>query len=273
MRKPKVEIAMEFVTPTQAREWLRDNNPNNRNIVERTVAKYANDIMNDAWVFNSSGIGFDVSGNLTNGQHRLRAISDANKGIYALIVRGLSLDSIKNEDQQKTRGISGINQILHPEQKNQNARAARVRALAEGFGKTKTALSYYAYEYWYGVFEHSIEWSLQVFPSGGGEKKAFSRASVCASFICAHGLKQYSSKVDELATRIVNNDRLETGTTPHTLHRYITATAPSISDSAQIFRQVCYALKLFLDSENRVSIKDTDQGVVHFLNQYGERIR
>ena len=61
-----------LVTPEMAREWLT-HNTHNRPVSRQYVEKYARDMRAGRWHYTNQGIGFDVNGVMTDGQHRLLA--------------------------------------------------------------------------------------------------------------------------------------------------------------------------------------------------------
>lgn len=85
------DLRAEFIdiTPSMAEKWLAENNKHNRKMYEKTTGSYERDMKNDAWCINNQGIGFDVNGNLIDGQHRLFAIVRAQKPVKMLVVTGL----------------------------------------------------------------------------------------------------------------------------------------------------------------------------------------
>ena len=61
-----------LVMPEMAREWLT-HNTHNRPVSRQTVEQYARDMKAGRWYYTNQGIGFDVNGVMTDGQHRLLA--------------------------------------------------------------------------------------------------------------------------------------------------------------------------------------------------------
>lgn len=67
-----------LVTPQLAKEWLRHNKPDNRRQTKARIQYYAEEMKAGRWQLTSQGIAFNTLGQLTNGQHRLSAIVEAN---------------------------------------------------------------------------------------------------------------------------------------------------------------------------------------------------
>ena len=85
----KETLAIELITPDQARQYLAFNT-NNRNLRKAHVEKLANDIKNGRWVYNSATIVFNGDGTLLDGQHRLAAIIDADTPVKVAVARGVA---------------------------------------------------------------------------------------------------------------------------------------------------------------------------------------
>lgn len=77
----------------------------NRNANERNIQKYRRDMEDGLWDYTGAPLVFDKLGFLTDGQHRLRALSGAESGtvVRFLLVLGISRDSQKSMDQGKPR--------------------------------------------------------------------------------------------------------------------------------------------------------------------------
>lgn len=89
--KPHAEI--RDVTPEWAMRVLEKHSKSisegtfrQRNIIQRTVATYAQDMRAGNWGLTGQGITFDVDGNLLDGQHRLYAVCKAGITVKMLIM-------------------------------------------------------------------------------------------------------------------------------------------------------------------------------------------
>ncbi|MBI5445870.1 MAG: hypothetical protein HY900_32220 [Deltaproteobacteria bacterium] len=76
------------VTPQLARQWLTKNT-RNRHLSPALVRRYADALRAGQWVPHGQAIQFDESGNLLDGQHRLRAIVEADTSAEMMVVRGV----------------------------------------------------------------------------------------------------------------------------------------------------------------------------------------
>lgn len=92
------------VTPDLAREWL-GKNKNNRRINPKRVTTLAQEIVRGNWVANGESIKLNGD-QLLDGQHRLRAVVEADKPIETLVVSGLPTSVFATIDQNKKRSGS-----------------------------------------------------------------------------------------------------------------------------------------------------------------------
>lgn len=83
----------EVITPEQARIWLSSNTDQQHSLKHSVVVKYARDMVDDNWKPAGDPIRIDVNGRLVDGQHRLKAISAANKPQIMFVLRNVSPDS------------------------------------------------------------------------------------------------------------------------------------------------------------------------------------
>ena len=83
-----VTVAVEDISPEIAEQYL-GKNLHNRNVRQRKVAVYADDMALGRWKWkNGSTIVFNESGVLDDGQHRLLAVIESGKTVRMIVVRG-----------------------------------------------------------------------------------------------------------------------------------------------------------------------------------------
>jgi hypothetical protein len=80
-----------LVTPGMAELWLTLNTVN-RTIRNTKVIQYACDMLDGNWKLTGEAIKFSVTGRLLDGQHRLKAIIEADTAVPMFVVRGLPDD-------------------------------------------------------------------------------------------------------------------------------------------------------------------------------------
>lgn len=87
--RPTIRTTLQFVTPSQAAEWLSKNNAGNRGIRRGLVDDLRQIILDGKWETTHQGIAFYEDGSLADGQHRLSAIVAADVGVWVSVTTGL----------------------------------------------------------------------------------------------------------------------------------------------------------------------------------------
>lgn len=90
-------LKREFVTPQKAEEWLKFNTIN-RSLDLKRVATYATDMERNRWNFGHdeapvSDIMFNGNGTLLDGQYRLAAVVQCQKGQWFIVKREMPIES------------------------------------------------------------------------------------------------------------------------------------------------------------------------------------
>jgi hypothetical protein len=95
----EIKCAVIDVTPDMAEDWLKKNRQN-RKVREDRVDRYA-DLMRDGeWLVSPDAIAFSYTDKLINGQHRLKAIAQLDKGesVQCMVVFNLDPSAFKIAD-------------------------------------------------------------------------------------------------------------------------------------------------------------------------------
>jgi hypothetical protein len=92
------------VTPEIANKLLQ-RNLNNRNLSDRLVSKYEQDMRGGNWTITHQGIAFYEDGTLADGQHRLAAIIRSGVPISMYVTRGLKREQAINIDMNRPRSV------------------------------------------------------------------------------------------------------------------------------------------------------------------------
>jgi hypothetical protein len=95
------------VTPDMAKEWLL-NNTSNRPIRAQHVNALAVSITHGEWVVSHQGIAFSTGGTLLDGQHRLKAIIEADLPVQMLVTTGVNESAYKVLDCGVKRTIADL---------------------------------------------------------------------------------------------------------------------------------------------------------------------
>ena len=103
--KPRVTTKLERMTPKRAHKYLALFGKN-RKISPGWVTYLANEIKAKRWLVTNSGIGFNKKGEGDDGQHRLKAVIEANCDVWMNVTRGLD---------KGTKNVIDINRIRKPQ--------------------------------------------------------------------------------------------------------------------------------------------------------------
>lgn len=102
-----MDAKLELITPALAKELLL-NAKKNRNLNEKMVRRYADDMSAGRWQVNGQGIVLDVQGQMIDGQHRCSAIILAQRAQNILVVRGVATAAMETMDTGKARSLSDV---------------------------------------------------------------------------------------------------------------------------------------------------------------------
>lgn len=257
-----IVVDIRFVTPEMAKEWLANTKRNNRSLRKGVVEKYVYDIKNNAWTVNSSAIGFDTDGNLTNGQHRLNAIVKADRGIYTLCIFGLPIRSMDTEDVGASRGVNGALQIRGVE--NANAKKAIVQVIANHVFKTTVVLSVSQYDNFNLRFPGAIDWVWDAFKGAKVQIRAGVRAAFLYAWISGEHRELIESIVSDLKNSFAGTFALAGGSTEVALRSYI-LDGSLRDDGDVIFRKVTRAIhSIFVGGKPLTKLQESKEGIEYF---------
>ncbi len=107
IRSTNLKVALVYVTPKIAKEYLKGN-LNNRKISKRTVKFLADQMKYNLFKENGESIVFDENGNLNDGQHRLHAIIESGKSFYIVVVKGVKPLTMATYDTGKNRSAADV---------------------------------------------------------------------------------------------------------------------------------------------------------------------
>ena len=95
------------ITPHLATELLK-RNTHNRGLRDRAVADYARDMASGNWVINGEAIKIAANGDVLDGQHRLHAITKAERAVDMFVVIGLDPETQETMDSGRKRSTSDV---------------------------------------------------------------------------------------------------------------------------------------------------------------------
>lgn len=105
MVEDKVAPEVVTVTPGVAKRWLLQNQKN-RHIRPTYVEQLKRSLVRGQWTASTDAIGFDESGRLVNGQHRLTAIAESGISADLLVVHDLPPNARLNLDVGAKRSFA-----------------------------------------------------------------------------------------------------------------------------------------------------------------------
>ena len=85
-------MTIEVIGPDAAQLYLDSSHERQRNAIESKILRYAEEMRRGLWYeppYTYSTIAFDSDGRLVNGQHRMRAIVEADVSLAFLVIRGV----------------------------------------------------------------------------------------------------------------------------------------------------------------------------------------
>lgn len=115
---------LELMTPERADSILKNQNPKNRKIRDRSVEKIAFDIISNNWRVTHQAIAFSSDGELLDGQHRLSAIVKAKKAVRLYVKYGLDKECMDVIDSGNCRTASDTLRLRFDAKSSSTAAAA-----------------------------------------------------------------------------------------------------------------------------------------------------
>lgn len=103
-----VTSSIELITPDMARYWIKEKNRDNRPMRPNFIHYLARQLKAGNFHLTTDGIGFDKDGFLTNGQHRLMAIIEADIAARMLVLRGVTPDANLVTDRGVSRTLADV---------------------------------------------------------------------------------------------------------------------------------------------------------------------
>lgn len=111
------KVYVRSIGPAEAQAFLERNAANQRPLRPGDIKRYANDMAKGQWIDDVSAITFDTNGNLTNGQHRLRAIVESATVQSFIIGENWPVEAMQMMDQGNKRSqldricVSGVDML------------------------------------------------------------------------------------------------------------------------------------------------------------------
>lgn len=219
------------VTPTMAADWLTLNIENNRAITEARVEAYVRTINEGQWQLTPEGVMFDTDGNLIDGQHRLTAISRANKPVKMVVWRDVPFESMEVLNTGVSRTTADILTVtgglgnVGGAAKTAVARASVIYRLHHPtFHQSKMTVA--IYDWVKHRYEADLDWAQKAYPLNGGGSmslttRRFRSPTVMAALIIAH--KRQEEAVESFARKADRAVELTEKDPAYALRKYLDA--------------------------------------------------
>lgn len=121
-------VKIMWITPDMALDMLTRTHSKQRPVDKTAVSRYARLMKEGGWRLTNQGIGLDHDGSVSDGQHRLRAIVEAEIPIRMMVTKGVTMDdALSGVDKGRIR-TAGQDLGMRGES-NSHAKAAICRTI------------------------------------------------------------------------------------------------------------------------------------------------
>jgi len=199
-------------TPAMAKTLLKKNG-RNRSINKSNVNALLNDIMDDQWFPNGDAISFYDTGDVAEGQHRLKAIVISGKTVPILVVFGLKAETAIGMGSGKSRNSRAIAKING---ENLPAAAIGMTGFYLQIESKRSKISQRQKQEFYKANKEHVDFVLDAFETHRDGNKYIPGiyvGYVQAALMAAHAAKVSNSNLDDfirvLVTGIPKNGKRE----------------------------------------------------------------
>lgn len=180
-----VESEIRTITPTEASIMLATMpDGGNRKLRVSHAETLASLILSDNWVISHQGIAFDQSGRLIDGQHRLTAITIAERPVEILVTLGLQAEAIHGVDRGSTRTIADLMRLAHGVSGG-SILTAVCRVLQRELEGNRRAQTVAGAMQVYRRYQPGIDWVVTALPGRVAMSKAPVRAALALAYMTA----------------------------------------------------------------------------------------
>ena len=102
-KQKEYEVFMKEITPSLAQYILDNNNDDNRIMKSGQVKNITSSIIKDGWLQDGGALTFNIEGNITEFQHRLKAIALSGVTVVAPVVLGVTPECFTKTASPKPR--------------------------------------------------------------------------------------------------------------------------------------------------------------------------
>jgi hypothetical protein len=253
-------IAVQLDGATARR--MLERNVRNRKLSEKVIQKYASEIKAGEWRLTPASIGFDDTGTLVDGQHRLHAIARTNETVPVLITLGLPFAGQEKIDRQRRRSLYDALYLAGHAVMRQEVEIATClarRALRSDSGVVPS--DYYVKRTLDNYIEH-IRAVIAVMKGANKAVRGLSQASFLAAATLYHEVD--AEKCAEFLDGVRTGVMLAEDHPAMRLRRFLVGetTVKSMprggANQSFIFRRAMYAMRAHLEGRSIAGLREAD---------------
>jgi hypothetical protein len=251
-------MVLMLVTPEMASHWLESHNQVNRDIKPSVVRQYSRDMRLGLWEHPThQAIGFDINGQLVDGQQRMAAIKDSGCSIWFYVMTGCNPHSRHAVDLHSKRSVkdaftlSGRNARIKVPVVPVNSAAGMWARMMHGNsnhkgGETRSELLHFS-----DTHSEAGEWTLEQFGQYPKQSKIYT-APVMAAFARATyyfaDRDRLSRAIEVICTGISRDDQSEE-TLIHWRNWLTMGHKRNSNSQAELYGKTCKAIQAFMRCE------------------------
>jgi hypothetical protein len=241
-----------LIHPLDAEQMMK-RNVNNRKIRVLYVGRLAREILSGGWIPISNGIGFDIEGNLVDGQHRLLACIKSQKPIWVIVVTGLPSKAMEHSDR-------GIGKTLPDVLTRTGYCSDRIMVQIANFLSRNNNKDLYPSDTSVKEYIELYKDSLETVANESRARIAkFTTVGFCAAIVEAHSI--YGNKAIDFMRTVKSEVGHTDRTCPALRLRMkllgMVGAGQRIQDST--YRYTCYAFNAWIRGKKLPGVRESDQ--------------
>ena len=176
-----------FVTPEMAQAMIDNMMPHQRKLDDARVRLYVRDILSEDFTECPDMITVLTNGKTANGNHRLHAIVNANKGVWLWVMRNFPEHAVQNQDIGKARSDGDRVSIAGDIPSDKATRYIRIlKAMVTGYAGTGDRLTPTEVRAKFMAVRADVEWAAELLkPRGKNTDRGTARVQTAAAFAAA----------------------------------------------------------------------------------------
>lgn len=255
-----VESEIRTITPTEAQIMLATMpEDGNRKLKVSHAETLAGLILSDNWLVTHQGIAFDRSGRLIDGQHRLTAITIADRPVELMVTLGLDQESMDAVDRGTTRTIADLMRLTHGVNGGTliTAVCRVLQRELEGNRRSQTVAGTMQV---YRRYQPGIEYVVAQLPGRQALNKAPIRAALVLGHMAEGGPERLDAFVEDYRTGRHIDDRSPAWRLREVVLRIHNQKGEHLSDGVW-FAMACNAIVAYLDARLIPGVQRNHAGI------------